>query len=141
MVFDEKANLVDTLACPARVSEAIEKEAKKIAIQVATALNSPGIFAIEMFLDKDNKIYVNETAPRPHNSGHHTIEACNVSQYDQLLRILCGIDPCEVELYQPAVMMNVLGPDDVNGEYTLQNLDKILTIPGVYLHLYNKKII
>lgn len=138
MVFDPEANLVDTLACPARISSETEAKARKIALQVAEAFRSPGLFAVEMFLDSEGNILVNETAPRPHNSGHHTIESCEVSQYEQLLRILCGFEPCESKVIQPAVMINLLGATNFSGPYTLDGLQEVLQIPGVYIHLYNK---
>ncbi len=138
MVFDPKLNLVDTLLCPARIPESILKEAEQIAISVAKALGSPGLFAIELFLDKNGKLWVNETAPRPHNSGHHTIESCVTSQYEQLIRILCGWPLGDTTSISPATMINIIGPEGLTGKYQLTNLGILLGMPGIYIHLYGK---
>ena len=98
-----------------------------------------GVYAVEMFLTQDNQILVNEVAPRPHNSGHHTIEACYTSQFEQLVRILMGLPLGSTELIQPGVMMNLLGADDFSGTYRLQGLEEVSAMEGVYVHLYGKK--
>lgn len=139
MVFDPEANLVDNLVAPANISLSLEERAKEIAVQVIEALDGVGIFAVEMFLSVAGDLYINEIAPRPHNSGHHTIEACYTSQYEQLIRIILGLPMGDTSLIRPAVMINVLGPAGVEGDYQIKGLDKVLSIPGVYLHLYNKK--
>ena len=139
MEFDPKANLVSILLCPADISPAIRKQANEIAITIAEKFNGVGIFAVEFFLDHNDNLFVNETAPRPHNSGHHTIEACFTSQYEQLLRILLDYPLGSTELIFPAVMINVLGAPDFAGKYYFAGYDKILQIPGVYVHLYNKE--
>lgn len=139
MVFDPVANLVTFLDCPAQLSADVEQEARQIAQTCVEKLNGIGVFAIEMFLSNDNRILVNEIAPRPHNSGHHTIEACYTSQFEQLVRILTGLPLGSTELIQPAVMMNLLGADDFSGSYRLQGLDEAMQIEGVYVHLYGKK--
>ena len=139
MEFDPKANLVEFLYAPAHISGEIENKARALAIQCAEALNGIGIFAVEMFLDTEGNIFVNEIAPRPHNSGHHTIEACYTSQYEQLNRILLGMPLGSTDLIQDSAMMNLLGFPDISGAYEITGLDNILQIPGVYIHLYNKK--
>lgn len=139
MEFDPIANLVEYLACPAQVSNAIEDEARRIATLTIEKMQGIGIFAVEMFLDKEGNILVNEVAPRPHNSGHHTIEACYTSQYEQLLRILAGLPLGDTGLIQPAVMLNLLGAEDFSGKYRLSGIEDVMTMPGVYIHLYNKK--
>lgn len=139
MEFDANANLVKYLLCPAQIDEATLNQAETIAKKVVEKLNGVGIFAVEMFLDKDKNIFVNEMAPRPHNSGHHTIEACYTSQYEQLLRILTGLPLGSTRLIKPAVMLNILGADNVSGEYFLSGLDALTKTEGVYVHLYNKK--
>jgi 5-(carboxyamino)imidazole ribonucleotide synthase len=138
MAFDPKANLVDILFAPANISEQIDQTAKAIAQKCIECLNGVGIFAVEMFLSQDGQILVNEIAPRPHNSGHHTIEACYTSQYEQLNRILLGMPLGDTSLIQAAAMMNILGFESVNGPYELTGLDHILPMPGVFVHLYNK---
>ncbi len=138
MEFDPIANLVEFLACPARVSEQLEVQAKKIAIECIEAFEGVGLFAVELFLDKSGQILVNEIAPRPHNSGHHTIEACYTSQYEQLNRILLGLPLGSTELLSPAVMVNLLVEDGFSGPYAIEGLEELLALPGVYFHLYGK---
>jgi 5-(carboxyamino)imidazole ribonucleotide synthase len=130
---------VDFLVAPANISLAIEEQAKDIALKAVNAMDGVGLFAVEMFLSVAGELFINEIAPRPHNSGHHTIEACFTSQYQQLVRILLGLPLGDTSLLRPAVMINVLGPAGVDGDYQIQGLDHILKMPGVYLHLYNKK--
>ncbi len=138
MEFDPIANLVTVLLSPARISAELEQKAEEIARNLVQALNGPGLFAVELFLAKDGEIYVNEVAPRPHNSGHHTIEACYTSQYEQLLRILLNMPLGSTDLVQCAGMVNLLGADDFSGNYYLENLDLVNKIAGVYVHLYGK---
>lgn len=138
MEFDPKANLVEFLFAPADIIPEIEDKAKRIAMDCINKLQGIGLFAVEMFLDKEGNIYVNEIAPRPHNSGHHTIEACYTSQYEQLNRILLDMPLGNTDLLTPAAMINLLGAENVNGLYEITGLDKILDLKGVYIHLYNK---
>lgn len=140
MVFDEKLNLVDYLLAPARISEAKAQEAQNLAIQIISKLNMTGILAVEMFLDKTGKLLVNEIAPRPHNSGHHTIEASFCSQYDQHLRAITQMPLGEPKLHTKAGMLNIIGAAGYEGKVSYQGLEKVLSIPKVYLHLYNKTI-
>ena len=138
MQFDPVANLVEFLFAPADISPAIEEKARRIAMETISKLNGAGIFAVEMFLDQDHNIFVNEVAPRPHNSGHHTIEACYTSQYEQLNRILLDLPLGSTGLVKPAAMINLLGFEGITGAYEITGLDKILRLEGVYIHLYNK---
>lgn len=138
MVFDPVANLVTFLDCPATLDEGIEMKAREIAIHTIEKLNGTGVFAVEMFLTAGNEILVNEVAPRPHNSGHHTIEACYTSQFEQLVRVLAGLPLGSTELIQPAVMMNLLGATDFSGRYRLDGLEEVSEMEGVYVHLYGK---
>lgn len=139
MEFDPVANLVTLLVCPAKLKPRLLKKANEIAMKVVECMEGVGLFAIELLLDQDDNWFVNEMAPRPHNSGHHTIEACYTSQYEQLLRILLGLPLGDTAVIKPAVMINLLGPGDFNGPYYLEGYDEILKIPGVYVHLYGKK--
>jgi 5-(carboxyamino)imidazole ribonucleotide synthase len=139
MEFDPVANLVTFLLCPANIDKVMEAKAEEIAIHAVNALGGIGIFAVEMFLTNDNNIFVNEIAPRVHNSGHHSIEACYTSQFEQLARILANIPLGSTTSIQPAVMINLLGADDFSGPYQLIGLEEISAIEGVYLHLYGKK--
>jgi 5-(carboxyamino)imidazole ribonucleotide synthase len=139
MEFDPVANLVEFLFAPANISPEIEEKAKNIALDCIQKLNGIGLFAVEMFLDADNNIFINEIAPRPHNSGHHTIEACYTSQYEQLNRILLNLPLGSTDLIQHAAMINLLGAQNVAGPYELSGLNEILNLEGVFIHLYNKK--
>lgn len=139
MDFDPQANLVTYLYCPATLDPTVEKSAKEIAIQTIENLNGVGVFAVEMFLTNENQILVNEIAPRPHNSGHHTIEACYTSQFEQLVRILIGLPLGSTQLIKPAIMINLLGASDFSGAYKLDGLEDVSTLEGVYVHLYGKK--
>ncbi len=138
MEFDPIANLVTFLNCPAQVSEAVAKRAQDIAHRTIEAFNGVGVFAVELLLGVDGHIYVNEVAPRPHNSGHHTIEACQTSQFEQLIRICAGMPLGSTELIQPGVMMNLLGGEGFSGHYRLQGLEEATVMPGVFIHLYGK---
>jgi len=138
MEFDEKANLVTFLFSPAQISEQKKNEAEQLALKVVDALGGPGLFAIEMFMDDDEKLWVNEMAPRPHNSGHHTIEACYTSQYEQLLRILLHQPLGSTAQLKPAAMINILGSKDFSGTYYLAGEEEILKTEGVYIHMYGK---
>lgn len=138
MEFDPIANLVTYLNCPAQVSDTIAQQAQDIALRTIAALDGVGVFAVELLLGVDGNIYVNEVAPRPHNSGHHTIEACYTSQFEQLVRICAGLPLGSTQLIQPGVMMNLLGGKDFSGTYRLEGLEEALAIEGVYIHLYGK---
>jgi 5-(carboxyamino)imidazole ribonucleotide synthase len=138
MEFDPKANLVEFLFSPAEIDSEIEEKVRRTAMDCIFKMQGIGIFAVEMFLDKHNNIFVNEIAPRPHNSGHHTIEACYTSQYEQLNRILLGMPLGNTDLIKPSAMINLLGFEGINGAYEITGLEHILSIPGVYIHLYNK---
>ena len=139
MEFDPVANLVTFLLCPANIDKVMEAKAEEIAIHAVNALGGIGIFAVEMFLSNDNQILVNEIAPRAHNSGHHSIEACYTSQFEQLIRILANIPLGSTKSIKPAVMINLLGADDFSGPYQLEGLEEISAMEGVYVHLYGKK--
>lgn len=139
MHFDSRSNLVDYLYSPAHVSEAIQKKAMDLALKAVDALHSEGLFAVELFVDKAGEVFVNEIAPRPHNSGHHTIEGFYTSQYEMLLRVLLDLPLGSTRQILPAVMVNIVGPPDVSGKYRLEGYEAVLAEEGVYLHLYNKE--
>lgn len=138
MYFNPISNLVEFLFSPARLSPEIEKEVQMIGLNCVQKLNSPGLFAVELFLTKDHKILVNEIAPRPHNSGHHTIEGCHCSQFEQFLRILTGAPLGNPSLIQPAAMINIVGPPDFFGAYQIQNEQEITLNGDVFVHMYRK---
>lgn len=130
-------NVLDTSIVPARVSPAILEKAANLAIGVAEALDVVGLIAVEMFLTSDDELLINELAPRPHNSGHYTIEGCKTSQFEQLVRVICGLPMGSVEMAQPAAMVNLLGDVwvDTNGK---PDWSAALGLDGVSLHLYGK---
>lgn len=138
MEFDPKANLVEFLFAPASIDAATDEKAKRVAMDCIFKLQGIGVFAVEMFLSTKGEIFVNEIAPRPHNSGHHTIEACYTSQYEQLNRILLDMPLGDTDLICPAAMLNLLGAEGVNGAYEITGLETILSMKGAYIHLYNK---
>jgi len=140
MEFNEKANLVEFLFSPADISEKVEMKAAKIARKLANALKLQGILAIEMFLDKKGKLLINESAPRPHNSGHHTIEGNVTSQYEQHLRSILNLPLGDTDTLYPAVMVNLLGEDGHTGEARYKGLNKVLKISGAHVHLYGKNM-
>lgn len=139
MEFDPVANLVTFLDCPATLTDHLAAKARDLALQTVIALNGVGVFAVEMFLTPKGEILVNEVAPRPHNSGHHTIEACYTSQFEQLVRILMGLPLGSPALIKPAVMMNLLGGDGFSGNFKLEGIDEAAKMEGVFIHLYGKK--
>lgn len=137
--FHPKANLVEFLSAPADISKEIEKDAISIALNVAEKMKIVGVLAVEMFVTKDGKVLVNEVAPRPHNSGHHTIEANLTSQYEQHLRAILGLPLGSTELIKPAVMVNLLGEEGQSGDAVYEGLEEVMKIKGAYIHLYGKK--
>ncbi|MBK7910069.1 5-(carboxyamino)imidazole ribonucleotide synthase [Candidatus Pollutiaquabacter sp.] len=138
MDFNKEANLVEFLFSPSSLSPAVAAEAERIARQVAEALDMVGVLAVEMFLTTTGELLVNELAPRPHNSGHHTIEANQTSQYEQHLRAILGLPLGDTSIIQPAVMVNLLGEKGFEGPARYEGLEEALSIPGVHVHLYGK---
>jgi 5-(carboxyamino)imidazole ribonucleotide synthase len=136
--FNPEANLVEFLFSPANIKKSIEKEAVKIAITVAEKLGIIGLLAVELFLTKDGQVLVNEVAPRPHNSGHHTIEANVTSQFEQHLRAILNLPLGDTGLVKAGVMVNLLGEFGYEGPARYQGLEDVLKFSGVYLHLYGK---
>jgi 5-(carboxyamino)imidazole ribonucleotide synthase len=138
MVVNPKANLLDTLIYPARISDKENEIAKAIAWDVIVKLEMVGVLAVELFLCDSGEIWVNELAPRPHNSGHHTIEASKTSQYEQLIRILAGKSLGSTALLSPAVMINILGEPGYEGLAKVEGLEDVSSLPGVHVHMYGK---
>ncbi|PHJ14597.1 phosphoribosylaminoimidazole carboxylase [Fervidobacterium sp. SC_NGM5_G05] len=138
MIFDEKANILDFLISPARIDKNIAQMAKDIAIKIVSTLKGVGVFAIEMFVTKDNDILVNEIAPRVHNSGHHTIEACFTNQFEQHIRAICNIPLGSTYQHTPSVMINLLGEEGYQGKPIVENLEEVFKIEGAYFHFYGK---
>ena len=140
MEFHPTANLVEFLLSPAHINSELEQKAQQLAVRTIEAMNLYGVLAVEMFLTADGDILVNEVAPRPHNSGHHTIEANITSQYQQLLRSIFGLPLGSTALTTTSMMVNLLGEDGYTGEAIYEGLPECLAIEGVYVHLYGKKI-
>lgn len=138
MFFDPILNLLDLQLCPASIPEKTLWKAEAIALAVARKLDSPGIFAIEMFVDKEGTVWVNETAPRVHNSGHHTIEAHYSSQFDMLWRIIMNYPLGNTAKIMSSMMVNLLGAEGYTGETQYEGLEEILSITNVFVHLYGK---
>ncbi|HEV8282690.1 MAG TPA: 5-(carboxyamino)imidazole ribonucleotide synthase [Chitinophagaceae bacterium] len=139
MLFDPVLNLLDYQLCPADLDEKILWKVEAIALTVARNFNSPGIFAVEMFTDKNGDVFVNETAPRVHNSGHHTIEAHYSSQFDMLWRVMLGYPLGNTGFILPSIMINILGAEGYNGEVKYEGLDEVLQMENAFVHLYGKK--
>lgn len=138
MEFNAEANLVEFLFSPAQVLHEVESQAQAIAKKIAESSNFVGLLAVELFLTKEGQLLVNEMAPRPHNSGHHTIEACVTSQYEQHLRSILSLPLGNTTLVQPAVMVNLLGASGHEGPVHYKGLEEALRLPGVHVHLYGK---
>lgn len=139
LVFNMEYNLLDYLLMPSSLSEEAAKEAERIARLTVEKLNSPGVFAVEMFYNKDGSIWVNETACRVHNSGHSTIEAAHSSQFDQMLRVLMGLPLGSTKLYSTSAMVNLIGAENEEGTAVIENAEEILNIPAAYIHWYAKE--
>ena len=137
MVFDNELNLLDYQICPVSLSENITAEIKEISKSLVAKFNSPGVFAVEFLIDKEGKPWVNETAPRVHNSGHHTIEAHYCSQFDMLWRIILNYPLGNTKAISPSILINILGAQ--TGEPTYLSLSEILSQPNVFVHLYGKQ--
>jgi 5-(carboxyamino)imidazole ribonucleotide synthase len=138
MYFNPQSNLVEFLFSPAETTADLEAECRNVAMRAVRELKSPGLFAVELFVTQSAEVLVNEIAPRPHNSGHHTIEGSYTSQFEQLNRILLGLPLGNTAMIQPSAMINLVGGDGQTGAYQLKYAEKLLAEPGVYVHLYNK---
>ncbi len=139
MVFDNRLNLLDYQISPAELPEKVLWKVEAVALKVVKDLKSPGIFAVELFVDDDDNVLVNETAPRVHNSGHHTIEANFSSQFDMLWRIMLGYPLGSTEHILPAAIVNLLGEPGHKGKAVYEGLNEILQIENVFVHIYGKQ--
>ena len=129
-------NILNVTIAPARVSDNVIKDAEDIAKKTMEVLKGAGVFGIEMFIDQDDRILINEIAPRVHNSGHHTLQSCKTSQFEQHLRAILGLDLGSTDIIHKTVMCNILGPDGFEGKYKPVELEK----DGVYLKMYGKSV-
>ncbi len=139
MVFDNQYNLLDFQLSPAFIDKNTLWKCEAIALKVVKELNSPGIFAVELFVDDNKNVWVNETAPRVHNSGHHTIEANYSSQFDMLWRVMLGYPLGNTSPVLPSAIINIVGSPGHTGNAVYEGLEDILKIENVFVHLYGKK--
>lgn len=138
MVADEKLNLLDFNICPADISKDVQSQIDSIAEKFINAANSAGLFAIELFLDKNGKVWVNETAPRLHNSGHQTQEGNANSQFEQFYRTLKNISLADTDAFGFSGMLNLVGEENYSGKVKYEGLEELLKLPKTYVHLYGK---
>ncbi|MEL7117855.1 MAG: 5-(carboxyamino)imidazole ribonucleotide synthase [Bacteroidota bacterium] len=138
MEFNPIANLVEYLICPAKVSEQIAQTANELAVSLIEKMDVCGLLAVEMFLTHDDQVLINEVAPRPHNSGHHTIDSCYTSQFEQHIRAIMDVPLGSTALKTPGIMVNILGHPDYTGPVLYKGMDDCLALPGVNIHLYGK---
>ena len=138
MVFNQSGNLLDCLFAPARLSPALAEQARQLGANTVASLNGTGVFGVEMFLTVEGELLINELAPRTHNSGHYTIDACTTSQFEQQYRILTGQPLGSVAQSQPAVMFNLLGEQGFKGNTVIEGRSEVLAMPGVKVYLYGK---
>lgn len=139
MIFNNDSNQVEYIISPARINNEISKKAISIALKLSKLYNHVGIMAIELFLTSDNEILINEVAPRPHNSGHFSIEMSYTSQFEQHIRAILGLPLGEAKNKISGVMVNLVGEKQNNGPVKFSNIDQIMTIEGVTPHIYGKK--
>jgi 5-(carboxyamino)imidazole ribonucleotide synthase len=139
MDFNPVANLVEWLVCPATLDDSTRSAAEQLAIRIIEAFGLCGLLAVELFLTKNGQLLVNEVAPRPHNSGHHTIDSCYTSQFEQHLRAILGLPPGCTKMKTAAVMVNLLGEPGHAGPAKYEGLETCLAMEGVNIHLYGKK--
>lgn len=139
MEFHPEANQVEYVICPARISEEVAKKAEVIALKVSAAFNHVGLIAVEMFQTQENNILINEVAPRPHNSGHHTIETSYTSQFEQHLRAILDLPLGKTDSKIAGIMVNLVGEEGHNGSVVYKNIEQIMKMNGVTPHIYGKK--
>ena len=139
MEFHPEANQVEYVICPARISKEVALKAELVALKTSTAFNHVGLLAVEMFQTENDEILINEVAPRPHNSGHHTIEASYTSQFEQHLRAILDLPLGNTDSKIAGVMVNLVGAENHIGDVRYKNIDEILKMDGVTPHIYGKK--
>lgn len=139
MEFHPEANQVEYVICPARIDAKVAQKVIDIALNTSDKFNHVGLLAVEMFQTQDDEILVNEVAPRPHNSGHHTIEASYTSQFENHLRAILNLPLGKTDSKVAGIMVNLVGEDGFSGPVIYENIDKIMAIDGVTPHIYGKK--
>jgi len=139
MEFHPEANQVEYVICPARISKEVALKAELIALKASAAFKHVGLLAVEMFLTKDDQILINEVAPRPHNSGHHTIESSYTSQFEQHIRAILDLPLGNTKSKVGGIMVNLVGAEGFEGDVVYQNIEEIMEMDGVTPHIYGKK--
>jgi len=139
MEFHPEANQVEYTICPARINETVAQKAQNVALQVSEAYNHIGLLAVEMFQTEDDDILVNEVAPRPHNSGHYSIEASYTSQFEQHIRSILNLPLGSTASKVAGIMVNLVGEEGFSGPVIYENIEEIMKIPGVTPHIYGKR--
>lgn len=139
MEFHPEANQVEYVICPARIDSRVAQKATEIALNVSKAFNHVGLLAVEMFQTEDDEILVNEVAPRPHNSGHYSIEASYTSQFENHLRAILNLPLGNTESKVAGIMVNLVGAEGFTGQVVYENIAKIMAIDGVTPHIYGKR--
>ena len=139
MEFHPEANQVEYVICPARIDDKVAQKARAIALNVSEKFNHVGLLAVEMFQTEDDEILINEVAPRPHNSGHYSIEASYTSQFENHLRAILDLPLGNTESKVAGIMVNLVGAENFSGNVIYENIEKILGWNGVTPHIYGKK--
>ena len=139
MEFHPEANQVEYVICPARIDEKVAQKATEVALKVSEAFNHVGLLAVEMFQTEDDEILVNEVAPRPHNSGHYSIEASYTSQFENNLRAILNLPLGNTDSKVAGIMVNLVGEEGFSGQVVYENIEKIMAIDGVTPHIYGKR--
>ena len=139
MEFHPEANQVEYVICPARIEEKVAQKATEIALKVSEAFNHVGLLAVEMFQTEDDEILVNEVAPRPHNSGHYSIEASYTSQFENHLRAILDLPLGNTNSKVAGIMVNLVGEEGFSGQVVYENIEKVMAIDGVTPHIYGKR--
>ena len=139
MEFHPEANQVEYVICPARIDDAVAQKAQEVALKVSEAFNHVGLLAVEMFQTMNDEILVNEVAPRPHNSGHYSIEASYTSQFENHIRAILALPLGNTNSKVAGIMVNLVGEEGFTGQVYYENIDKIMAIDGVTPHIYGKR--
>jgi len=139
MEFHPEANQVEYVICPARIDEKVAQKATEVALKVSEAFHHVGLLAVEMFQTEDDEILVNEVAPRPHNSGHYSIEASYTSQFENHLRAILNLPLGNTDSKVAGIMVNLVGEEGYSGQVVYENIEKIMAIDGVTPHIYGKR--
>ena len=139
MEFHPEANQVEYVICPARIDKIVAQKAQEVALEVSKKIGHIGVLAVEMFQTQDDKILVNEVAPRPHNSGHYSIEASYTNQFEQHIRAILDLPLGNTASKVAGIMVNLVGAEGHTGEVVYENIEEIMAMDGVTPHIYGKK--